>query len=115
MIVTVQGHDFPLELADNSSAQALAELVGSEGLEIAMEDYGGFEKVGPLPQQLPTNDEQLTTAPGDVILYQGDKLVIYYGANSWSLTRIGRITGFDAEQLRQALGDGDATVTLRNI
>lgn len=70
MIISVNGHDLELQLADNSSAHAFADLVGNSGLELAMEDYGGFEKVGPLPQRLPTNDEQITTRPGDVILYQ---------------------------------------------
>ncbi|MDO4259044.1 MAG: cyclophilin-like fold protein [Actinomycetaceae bacterium] len=113
MIVTINGRDFQLELADNSSVDALVELVGEGGLELSMEDYGGFEKVGQLPRSLPTNDEQMTTQAGDVILYQGNTLAIYYDTNSWSLTRIGRITDASAEELRQALGQGKATVTLR--
>lgn len=114
MIVSVNGEDLQLELSENSSARALADLVGEDGLQLTMEDYGGFEKVGRLPQQLPTNDEQLTTQPGDVILYQGDKLTIYYDTSSWNLTRIGRITGVSAEQLRQLLGVGEVHVTLRH-
>lgn len=114
MIVAVNGHNFQLELAANSSARALVDLVGGEGLQLTMQDYGGFEKVGALPSLLPTNDEQITTQPGDVILYQGDKLAIYYATNSWSLTRIGRITDVNVTQLRQVLGDGDVSVTLRH-
>lgn len=114
MIVSVNGHDLHLELADNTSAQALADLVGADGLQLTMEDYGGFEKVGPLPQRLPTNDEQITTQAGDVILYQGDKFVIYYDTNSWSFTRLGRITDVSTEELRQALGNDGVTVTLRH-
>lgn len=113
LVATVNGHEFELELADNASAFALADLVGSERLQVHMEDYGGFEKVGPLPQSLPTNDEQITTSPGDIILYQGDKLVIYYDTNSWSFTRLGKIVGAHAAQLREVLGSGDVTVTLR--
>lgn len=113
MIVTVNGHDLELELADNRSAQALVDLVGTEGLTLTMEDYGGFEKVGPLPQRLHADDEQITTGPGDVILYQGDKLAIYYGTNSWSFTRLGRITGVGEQELRQVLGPGDISATLR--
>lgn len=113
MIVTINGHDLQLELADNSSARSLADLVGDDGLQLTMEDYGGFEKVGPLPQQLPTNDEPITTQPGDVILYQGNKLTIYYDTNSWTFTRVGRIIGVGTERLRQVLGEGDVTVTLR--
>lgn len=114
MFVTANGHDLTLELADNSSAHALADLVGDDGLRLAMEDYGGFEKVGPLPQRLPTNDEQISTQPGDVILYRGDKLVIYYATNSWRFTRVGRITDMDAQRLREVLGNGDVSVTLHH-
>lgn len=113
MIITVNGRELRVDLADNSSAQALADLVRNEELELAMQDYRGFEKVGSLPQRLPTNDKQITAQPGDVILYQGDKLTIYYGTNSWSLTRIGRITGVTADELYEALGDADVTITLR--
>lgn len=112
MIITVNGHDLPVQLADNSSAAALAGLLEQGSLELSMEDYGGFEKVGSLPQQLPTHDEQITTQPGDVILYQGDKLTIYYDTNSYRFTRIGRVTGVDGDQLRSILGRGAVTVTL---
>lgn len=61
--------------------------------------YGGFEKVGDLPQSLPTNDEQISTVPGDVILYQGRKFVFYYRYNNWNLTRLGRIDGVTKEAL----------------
>ncbi|MDE7247687.1 MAG: hypothetical protein K2N43_07345, partial [Lachnospiraceae bacterium] len=49
---------------------------------------------------------------GDIILYQGRTLTIYYDTNSWSLTPIGKIDDVDAEELREALGTGDVTVTL---
>lgn len=80
-------------------------------LTIEMSDYAGMEKVGPLGTNLPTNDEQLNTQAGDLILYQGDKLVIYYGTNSWSLTRIGKINGASEQELRELLGSGKVSVT----
>ena len=112
MIVSVNGHDLELQLADNSSAHAFADLVGNSGLELAMEDYGGFEKVGPLPQRLPTNDEQIATRPGDVILYQGDKLAIYYATNTWSFTRLGALVDLGENDSREVLGEGSVTVTI---
>lgn len=112
MIITINGQDLQLKLADNSSAQALAALVWVDGLHLSMQDYGGFEKVGSLPQRLPTNDEQITTQPGDVILYQGDKLAIYYDTNTWALTRLGTIVGVTQDELRTLLGEGEITVTL---
>lgn len=71
-----------------------------------------MEKVGPLGTSLPRNDRQTTTGPGDLILYQGKYLVIYYAANSWSLTRLGKIDSVSGSELKAALGEGDVTVTL---
>jgi hypothetical protein len=99
-------------LADNSSAAALTSMLADGPVTVQMRDYGNMEKVGPLPTRLPTNDEQITTEPGDLILYQGDKLVIYYAPNSWSFTRLGKIDGVTAQELRRTLGDGDVQVTL---
>ncbi len=75
-------------------------------------DYGNFEKVGALGTQLPTNDERITTEPGDVILYQGDQITVYYDTNSWSFTRLGRVQGVTADELKAILGDGDVTMVL---
>lgn len=76
-----------------------------------MSDYGGFEKVGPLGTSLPTNDTNITTEPGDVILYQGDKITVYYATNSWNFTRLGKVQGLDQDELKRILGTGTATVT----
>ena len=99
-------------LADNSSARALAELLKKGPLTLSLEDYAGMEKVGPLGTSLPQNNERMVTAPGDIILYQGSSFVIYYGTNSWSLTRLGHIDDADEDQLCELLGDGAVTVTL---
>lgn len=100
------------QLADNSSADALRELLLDGPLEIAMQDYGDMEKVGSLGQDLPTNDEQITTEAGDLILYQGNSFVIYYAPNSWNFTRLGKINDITAEELQEILGESDVTVTL---
>lgn len=99
-------------LADNSSARALATLLETGPLTLTLEDYAGMEKVGPLGTSLPQNNEQMVTAPGDIILYQGSSFVIYYDTNSWSLTRLGHIDDADEAQLQELLGDGAVTVTL---
>ena len=95
--------------------QTMAELFAEEGaavvLTVDMSDYGNFEKVGSLGQSLPTNDQSITTQPGDVILYQGNSITIYYGTNTWSFTRLGKIENATREGLLQALGDGDVQVT----
>ena len=95
---------------DNSSAEAFTELLKKGDITVAMHDYGGFEKVGSLGASLPTNDERITTEPGDVILYQGNQITIYYDTNTWSFTRLGKVQGLTPEQIRKALGDGDPSV-----
>lgn len=101
-----------MTLADNSSARALVEKLKDGDLTVSMHDYSNFEKVGPLGFSLPANDTHITTVPGDVILYQGSNLVIYYDRNSWSFTRLGKIEGATRESLLSVLGSGDVTVTL---
>lgn len=112
ILITAGGRTFTASLADNSSAAALADLLAKGDVTIAMNDYAGMEKVGPLPVTLPRNDRQIDTSAGDLILYMGNQFVIYYGSNSWSLTRLGRITDATAQELRSALGSGSVTVTL---
>jgi hypothetical protein len=99
-------------LEDNSSVRALLELLAVKPLTINMSDYGSMEKVGDLGTSLPRNDEQISTEPGDLILYQGNSLVIYYAPNSWSFTRLGKIDGITKDELMKILGNGNVTVTL---
>ena len=96
---------------NNVSAQAWIELLRQGDLTVSMHDYGSFEKVGPLGTSLLTCDEPITTEPGDVILYQGNQITIYYDVNTWTFTRLGKVQGMTAEELREALGEGDPTVT----
>ena len=107
--IEVNGHTLYADFEDNSSAQALKEKLEGGSITLTMSDYGGFEKVSNLPFELPRNDKRITTKPGDVILYQGDKLTIYYGKNTWEFTRVAVIR--DAGQLKDLLGDGDASIT----
>jgi hypothetical protein len=99
-------------LAENSSGDALKEALSTGPITIDMRDYGSMEKVGSLGMDLPRNDQQITTEAGDIILYQGNAFVIYYAPNSWNFTRLGKINGVTAEELRGILGDGSVTVTL---
>ena len=97
---------------DNESARALTELLGEQTLSIQMSMYGGFEQVGSLGTSLPREDEQTTTQAGDIVLYSGSQIVVFYGSNSWAYTRLGRITDKSAGELAELLGSGDVTVTL---
>lgn len=109
--ITAGDTTFTAEFADNSSAEALKELLGQGDLTLSMQDYGGFEKVGSLGSRLPQNNEQITTVPGDVILYQGSSITIYYNTNSWNFTRLGKIENVSQEELLAALGEGNVEVT----
>ncbi|MDE7406399.1 MAG: hypothetical protein K2M89_05970 [Clostridiales bacterium] len=99
-------------LEDNTATAALKERLKTSPITIEMSDYGGFEKVGGLGFDLPTSNEQITTQPCDFVLYQGNQLVIFYGSNSWSYTRLGKITGVTSAQLKTVLGNGSVSVTL---
>lgn len=108
--VSVGEKVFSATFADNSGAQDLKELLADGDITIRMSDYGGFEKVGSLGQSLPTENSQTTTQAGDIVLYQGSQIVIFYGSNSWSYTRLGKID--DLAGWQEALGNGDVAVTL---
>ncbi len=109
--ITVGETIFTAAFCDNSSAEAFRELLAENPLTIKMHDYGNFEKVGEIGSTLPANDERITTEPGDVILYLGTSITIYYDTNSWNFTRLGKIYDVTKEELLAAFGDGDVTVT----
>jgi hypothetical protein len=97
---------------DNESVAALIGLAGNGPLEIRMSMYGGFEQVGPLGAALPRNDVRTTTQAGDIVLYSGDQIVLFYGSNTWAYTRLGRITDRTEAELEELLGGGNVTLTI---
>ncbi len=107
--VTVNGAVFQADFADTTGAQALKELLAQGSLTIEMDDYAGFEKVGALGRSLPASDVQTTAQLGDIVLYQGSQIVLFYGINSWSYTRLGKIA--DLSGWEDALGSGSVSVT----
>ena len=113
LLLEVNGQTLEADLEDNEAAGALKDLIGEDGLELELEEYGGFEKVGPLPEALPASDEQMDTSAGDIVLYQGDQISLFYGENSWSYTRLGRVRDADGARLQEILGDGDVSVVLK--
>ena len=108
-------HKLTATLADNSSAVAFYQLLKKGPLTVDMHDYGSFEKVGSLGTSLPRNDTQITTQAGDIILYQGNQITIYYDTNSWNFTRLGKVvstgstTTITQAELKKILGKGDVT------
>ena len=108
------GKTFTATLENNASAQALKDRLSKGSITVEMNDYGDMEKVGPLGFSLPRTDRQTTTRLGDIILYLGNNLVIYYDTNSWNFTRIGRVNGINTrgEMLDLLGGVGKRTVTI---
>ena len=98
---------------DNDAVRALRELVAGQPLTIGMSMYGGFEQVGSIGTELPRNDTRTTTQAGDIVLYAGDQMVVFYGSNSWAYTRLGRVTDKTAGEMAELLSHGDVTITVR--
>lgn len=107
--ITVGDYELLATFEDNPSARVFQELLAQGPLTVSMEDYGGFEKVGPLGTTLTRSDTSITTEPGDVILYQGNQITIHYGTNSWTFTRLAKID--DPTDLQAKLGEGTVQVT----
>lgn len=109
MNVQVGDVTFTATLEENAAAHELVEMMRQEPISINMRDYSGFEKVGALGRSLATDNRQTTTSAGDIVLYNGNQIVIFYGSNSWSYTRLGKID--DLTGWADALGSGSVTVT----
>ncbi len=97
---------------DNESVEALRALCQDESLTIQMSMYGGFEQVGPIGQSIPREDVQTTTQAGDIVLYSGNQIVVFYGSNSWAYTGLGHISDKSAQEMAELLGSGDVTITI---
>ena len=111
LVMEVNGKIYYPDLADNTSAEAFFEKLEEGKLVVDLHDYGNFEKVGPLPWELPRNDEKITTVPGDIILYQGNQITVYYDENTWELTRLAKIHDVSKDELLDVFGEGDVTVS----
>lgn len=109
--ISANGVTFSAVFAENSSAEAFRDLLSAGDVTVFSHDYGNFEKVGKLGTTLPQNDERITTIPGDVILYQGNQITVYYNINSWNFTRLGKIENASRDSLLDAFGESDVEIT----
>ena len=110
MMMYINAEEVSVLWEDNESVKALNELLP---IEIEMKMYSDFEQVGSIGKKLPRNDVQLTTKPGDIVLYAGDQLVVFYGSNSWAYTKLGKID-LNEDKLKDLLGNGDVKIALKN-
>ncbi len=110
MNVNVNGQNFTATLENNRAVDVLVQMMEKSPVTLQLSDYAGFEKVGPLGRSLPASNSQTTAHAGDIVLYQGNQIVMFYGSNSWNYTRLGHID--DLTGWEKALGSGDVTVVL---
>lgn len=112
--ITIDGKTLPVILVENEATRTLVAALQESPITYEADDYGGFEKVGALGRSLPTSNQQITTEAGDVILYSGNQIVLFYGSNTWSYTRLGRIQYTTFDELKSFLkaGQGRISVTL---
>ena len=111
IIIKVNGRVLNVKLEDNSSAKAFVEKLKSGDITINAHDYGNFEKVGNLGFSLPTNDKNITTEAGDLILYQGNQITLYYDTNSWNFTKLGKVQNISKNELKKILGSDNVELT----
>ena len=111
MMIKVKINDtiFDVQLENNSATQELIKTLEKGNVTINATDYGNFEKVGDLGFSLPTSDEQISTSSGDIVLYQGNQITIFYNGNSWSYTPLGKVDGVTQAELKKILGKGNVT------
>ena len=112
--ISVSGKTLQVKIEDNAATRALVAALREASISYEADDYGGFEKVGALGRSLPASNTQITTQPGDVILYSCNQIVLFYGSNSWSYTRIGKMEYSSLDELKSFLkaGQGKISVTL---
>ena len=110
MYITIDGQTQSVTLVENAATQALVERLHQAPVSITLNSSGGFEIWGPLGFSLPESDQQITAQPGDVILYNGSNICMFYGTNSWSYTRLGKIDGLSESELRTFLKAGERNI-----
>ena len=112
MYITIDGMTRSVSLEQNAATKALVEKLQQAPVTVTLSSSGGFEIWGSLGFSLPTSNQQTTAQPGDVILYNGSNICIFYGSNSWSYTRLGRIDGMSESELRTFLKAGESNISV---
>ena len=110
--ITVNNEELILELTNNEATKELINKLKEQDVVVKASEYDNFEKVGDLGFSLPTSDEKIETEPGDLMLYQGNQITLFYNSNTWSYTRLGKVINKNSEELKHILGQDDVTMTL---
>ena len=112
MIMKIGDTKVNVDWEDNQAVERLRDMAEDGDITIQMSMYGGFEQVGSIGQSLPRDDKQTTTRPGDIVLYSGNQMVVFYGSNSWSYTRLGHISDKNEAEMADLLSQGDVKITI---
>jgi hypothetical protein len=112
MTLKINDEEVNVKWEDNESVRALADIAAKGPVTIDTSLYGGFEQVGGLGTTLPSNDVNTTTEPGDIVLYSGSNIVVFFGTNSWAYTRLGHIEGRSQDELRDMLGGSSVEIEI---
>ena len=111
----VDGKEVEVAWENNDSVKELSELAKQGDINIAAHRYGGFEQVGEIGSDIVSNNVQMTTEPGDIVLYNGNNIVVFFGNNSWSYTKLGKIKNKNLNELKELLDKNTATLTLVSV
>ena len=98
LLLTIDATAVDVQWENNAAVTELYALA-QNAITVNTSAYGGFEQVGSLPQSFSRNDVQTTPQPRDIVLYSGNQLVIFFGSNSWSYTKLGHIEGLSTDEL----------------
>ncbi len=112
MHITIDGQTQSVTLTPNVATKALVEKLQQSPITMTLASSGGFEIWGALGFSLPTSNQQTTAQPGDVVLYNGSNICLFYGSNSWSYTRLGKIDGLTESELRTFLKAGESHINV---
>ena len=112
MYITIDGRTEAVTLTNNSATQALVAKLQEASVTVTLNSSGGFEIWGALGFSLPTSNEQINAQPGDIVLYNGSNICMFYGTNSWNYTLLGKIDGLSESELRTFLKAGESNISV---
>ena len=110
--IKVNNSILEVKLENNEATKSLVERLKNGDITVNAKEYGGFEKVGNLGFSLPRNDTNINTSAGDIVLYQGNQISLFYNSSSWSYTKLGKVQNISSKELKNILGSGDVTLVL---
>lgn len=110
--LSLNNTSIPISWEENKSVEELSSLLKNGSIIVNTKRYGGFEQVGRLPQSIVKNDVQMTTTAGDIVLYNGNSIVLFYGSNSWAYTKLGRIDDMSTEKIKKLLDVEETKLTI---